>query len=172
MAAPEIKLTLSDCHPYSSPPHRIQLTLRATHRARHGALGLEQANFAWSFKPRMLRPGTEGIRGSMVIRLRPCMISSTSIISSTPPSLSMNSGLFRASVSCTAVPSPTRFVSIPGKPGRSNVFRDARASASSTKKSLEVSEIRTRILSTTPAVQGVTHGAIGFNRLIDYPSPG
>ena len=33
----------------------------------------------------MLRPGVEGIRGSMVIRLRPCMRSNTSLLSSTPP---------------------------------------------------------------------------------------
>ena len=33
----------------------------------------------------MLRPGSVGMRGSMVIRLQPCMRSSTSLLSSTPP---------------------------------------------------------------------------------------
>ena len=33
----------------------------------------------------MLRPGIVGMRGSMVIKLRPCMRSSTSLLSSTPP---------------------------------------------------------------------------------------
>ena len=32
---------------------------------------------AWSAKPGMLRPGVVGMRVSMVIRLRPCMIMST-----------------------------------------------------------------------------------------------
>ena len=37
------------------------------------------------WKPDMLRPGIVGKRGSMVIRLRPCLRSSTSLLSSTPP---------------------------------------------------------------------------------------
>ena len=39
----------------------------------------------------MPRPGIVGMRGSMVIRLRPCMISSTSLRSSTPPPADINS---------------------------------------------------------------------------------
>ena len=39
----------------------------------------------------MLRPGDVGMRGSMVIRLRPCVRSSTSLLSSTPPPLPLHS---------------------------------------------------------------------------------
>ena len=36
-------------------------------------------------KPDVLRPGIVGIQGSMIIRPRPCMRSSTSLLSCTPP---------------------------------------------------------------------------------------
>ena len=43
----------------------------------HGASRLVLAMSTYSVKPDMLRPGIVGMRGSMVIRLRPCMIMST-----------------------------------------------------------------------------------------------
>ena len=52
---------------------RTQLALHATRRTPHGASRLVQALFAWLVKkPDVLRPGIEGMRGSRVMRLRPC----------------------------------------------------------------------------------------------------
>ena len=56
----------------------MQLTLHATRRTTHGASRLVQAMSAWSVKTDVLRPGIVGMRGSMVMRLRPFMIPSTS----------------------------------------------------------------------------------------------
>ena len=57
----------------------MQVTLHATHRKPHGASRLVQALFIICLVGENVpRPGTVvGMRGSMVIRLRPCMISST-----------------------------------------------------------------------------------------------
>ena len=56
---------------------KMRLTLRAARpTSRHLALGIcIQAMSAWSVKTRhdMLRPGIVGMRGSLVIQLRPCM---------------------------------------------------------------------------------------------------
>ena len=53
---------------------RMELTLHATRRTPHGASRLVLAMSAWSVKTRhMLRPGIVGMRGSIVIRLRPWM---------------------------------------------------------------------------------------------------
>ena len=56
---------------------RVQLTLHATSPTPHGASRFVLAMSAWSVKPDVLRPGVVGMRGSMVIQLRPCMIVST-----------------------------------------------------------------------------------------------
>ena len=52
---------------------RMQRTFHATRRTPHGASCLVRAMSTWSMKPGILRPGVVGMRGSMVIRLRPCM---------------------------------------------------------------------------------------------------
>ena len=58
----------------------MQLTLHATRRAPHGASRLVIAMSTWSVKTRRLCPGIVGMQGSMVRRLRPCMI-----LSNPPP---------------------------------------------------------------------------------------
>ena len=55
----------------------MQLILHVTCRTPHGASRLVQAQSVWSVKTHVLRPGIAVMRGSMVIRHRPCMISST-----------------------------------------------------------------------------------------------
>ena len=72
-------LKLSSMRKSASPAvlSRMQLTLHATRRTPHDASRLVQALSAWSMKTRVLCPGIVGMRGSMVIRLRLCMISST-----------------------------------------------------------------------------------------------
>ena len=65
---------------YAPPPScvlravlgRMQFTLNATRRTPHGASRLMQAMSAWLVKTRRAPSGVVGIRGSMVIRLRPC----------------------------------------------------------------------------------------------------
>ena len=47
---------------------RMQLTLHATRRTPHGSSRLLHAMSAWSLKPDVLRPGIEGMRGSMVLQ--------------------------------------------------------------------------------------------------------
>ena len=74
------------CHPYARKPapqavlSRMQLTLHATHRTPHGASRLGLAMFAWLVGESRAcsGPSIGGMRGSTVIRLRPCMIRSTS----------------------------------------------------------------------------------------------
>ena len=56
----------------------MQPTLRATRRTRHGVSRLGKQCLPGRRKVGVLRPGTVGMRGSMVIRLQPCGISSTS----------------------------------------------------------------------------------------------
>ena len=77
------------CRPPPAPYlSRMQLTLYATRPPPHGASRLVQAMCAWSVKTR--HAPSRHFRGAgvyMVIRLRPCMRSSTPSLSSTPPPL-------------------------------------------------------------------------------------
>ena len=79
VVTPENKQSIGRCHPYSiksasqAVPGRMQLSLHATRPTPHGASRLVQAMPARSVKPDALRPGIIGMRGTMVIRLRPCM---------------------------------------------------------------------------------------------------
>ena len=58
----------------STSHHRtMQLTLHATRRTPHGGASRLVQCLPVRRKPDVLRPGTVGMRGSMVIRPRPCM---------------------------------------------------------------------------------------------------
>ena len=72
---------------------RMQLSLNATRRTPHGASRLMLAMSVWSVKPDVLRPGIVGIRGSMIIRLRPCIIMSAP---PSPPALLGETGIWWA----------------------------------------------------------------------------
>ena len=71
------------CHPYARKSASravlsvMQLTIQATRRTPHGASRLVLAMSAWSVKTRRAPSRHVEMRGSMVIRLRPCMIMST-----------------------------------------------------------------------------------------------
>ena len=57
--------------------YMMQLTLRATRQHLTALHAWCKQCLPGRFQPDVLRPGVVGMRGSMVIRLRPCMITST-----------------------------------------------------------------------------------------------